>query len=76
MQKVLALFTESDKLTKFSKMLHIIKSLVPVYHTRAMRNKFSKEIGTLHSIDIKPYVIQHVYRTLTEHSSKELVAWK
>ena len=72
MQKVPAPFTESDKLTKFSKMLGIIKPLVPVYHTRAMRNKFAKEIGTLHSIDIKPYVIRHAYRTLTEDSSKEV----
>ena len=69
MQKVPALFTGSDE---FSKMLGIVKPLVPVYHTRAMRKKFAKKIGSLHSIDIKPYMIRHVYRTVTEDSSKEV----
>ena len=54
------------------KTLKKIEPLVPVFHTRAMRKQFSKDIGLLHSVDIQPHVLRHVYRTLTGDSSKEI----
>ena len=72
LQKVPALFNEDDKLTEFMRMLKKIEPEVPVYHTRAMRKNFSKEVGSLNSTDLKPHVIRHIYRKLTEDSSKEI----
>ena len=66
------MFTENDKLTYFMRMLGTIEPQVPVYHTRAMRKKFNKEIGVLNSTDVKPHVLRHVYRTLTGDASKEI----
>ena len=36
-----------------------------------MRSQFAKQIGTLHSTDIKPHVLM-IYRTLTSDNSKEI----
>ena len=72
LQKVPNLFNEDDKLTEFMRMLKKIEPEVPVYHTRAMRKNLSKEVGSLNSTDLKPHVIRHIYRKLTEDSSKEI----
>ena len=72
LQKVPALFNEDDKLTQFMRMLRKIEDQVPVYHTRAMRKQFAKEVGSLHQTEIKPHVRRHIYRTLTGDTSCEI----
>ena len=37
-----------------------------------MRSQFAKQIGTLHSTDIKPHILCMIYRTLTSDNSKEI----
>ena len=53
-------------------MVKVIEPQVPVFHTRTMRSQFAKQIGTLHSTDIKPHVLHMIYRTLTSDNSKEI----
>lgn len=56
-QRVPAMFTENNKLTQFMRMLGTIEPQVPIYQKRAMRKRFSKEIGLLNSSDAKPHVL-------------------
>ena len=65
MYKVSVVFSEDEKITTALRMLKKIEPEIPVFHTRAMRRKFQKEVASLNATDIKPHVLRHIYRTLT-----------
>ena len=70
-QKVPRLFDESDRMNVAVEMLKLLEPEIPIFHTRAMRKKFNKEVKLLNSAT-PSYLIRHVYRTLTGDASAEV----
>lgn len=64
--------SENERLTKAMQTLKRIEPQIPVYHTRAMRKQFQKEVSFLHGADFKPHILRHIYRTLTSDCSAEV----
>ena len=68
-QRVLAAFTEDDKLTMAVRMLKTVEKDTPKYKTREMRRVFQKQINNLHSVNIPKHILQYMYCTLTGDNS-------
>ena len=70
-QRVLAAFTEDDKLTLAVCMLKTVEEDISKYKTREMRRVFQKQINNLHSVNIPKHILQYMYCTLTGDNSAE-----
>ena len=71
LQRVLAAFTEDDKLTMAVRMLKKVEPDIPLYSTRAMRRTFQTQINSMHSVNIPKHVLRYIYCTLTGDTSSE-----
>ena len=70
-QRVLAAFTEDDKLTMAVRMLKTVEEDIPKYKTREIRRVFQKQINNLHSVNIPKHILQYMYCILTGDNSAE-----
>ena len=59
-QRVLAIFTEDDKLTMAVHMLKTVEEDIPKYKTREMRRVFQKQINNLRSVNILKHLTVYV----------------
>ena len=69
LQRVPNLFTEDDKQTQALRMLKTIEPQIPVYHTRAMRREFGKNLHCVQGAKLPEHLLRHIYRTLTGDST-------
>ena len=67
-QRVLAAFTEDNKLTMAVHMLKTVAEDIPKYKTREMR-VFQKQINNLHGVNIPKHILQYMHCTLTSDNS-------
>ena len=67
-QRVLAAFTEDNKLTMDVRMLKTVAEDIPKYKTREMR-VFQKQINNLHGVNIPKHILQYMHCTLTSDNS-------
>ena len=70
LQKVPRLFDENERIEVAVRMLKKVEPEIPVYNTRAMRQKFQREIKLL-NFPTPLHVVRHIYRTLTQDSSAD-----
>ena len=68
-QRVLAAFTDDDKLTMAVHMLKTLEEDRPKYKTREMRRVFQKQINNLHSVNKPKHILWYMYGTLTGDNS-------
>ena len=54
------------------RMVAKLEPEIPVYHSRAMRKVFSKQLQSIHSCSIRPHILRHIYRELTGDASREI----
>ena len=69
--RVLAAFTEDDRLTMAVRMLKTVEEDIPKYKTREMRRVFQKQINNLYSVNIPKHILPYMYCTLTGDNSAE-----
>ena len=71
-QKISENSTEDSRVTMAVRMVAKIEPEIPVYHSRAMRKVFSKQLQSIHSCSIQPHILRHIYRELTGDASREI----
>ena len=70
-QRVLAAFTDDDKLTMAVRMLKTVEEHIPKYKTREMRRVFQNQKNNLHSVNIPKHILRYMYSTLIGDNSAE-----
>ena len=71
-QKISENSTADSRVTTAVRMVTKIEPEIPVYHSRAMRKVFSKQLQSIHSCSIQPHILRHIYRELTGDASREI----
>ena len=71
-QKIPGNMTDDEKASAALRMVERIKDEVPIYHTRAMRKIFNKNLESINSCNIQPHIRRHIYRELTGDASREI----
>ena len=61
---------ENERLTMMLRIMKKVEPDIPIYHTRAMRREFKKEVSSLHS-SLEPHLLRHIYRSLTGDCSSQ-----
>ena len=70
--KVPVSFSEQDKITVGMRMLKKIQPESPIFHTRAIRQKFQKKVTLIGSSNIKPHMLRHIYHTLSGNTQTKI----
>jgi hypothetical protein len=66
--KVPTLFHEEACSNENTRIINEIKKQIPVYHTRAMRQRFCDMFGRI-SPESKPHILRNIYNTLTNNNT-------
>ena len=71
--KVPVSFSEQDKITMGMRMLKKIQPEIPIFHTRAVRQKFQKKVTLIGSSNITPHMLRHIYHTLSGNTQTKIM---
>ena len=69
-QKISENSTEDSRVTMDVRMVAKIEPEIPVYHSRAMRKVYSKQLQSIHTCSIQPHILRHICQESTGDASR------